>query len=256
MQDARPLYLTGAIAGALVALAGLFWPGSDLDTGDLAAARVNGHAISRHDLDLALEAMARDSRNPLPEDAELYALSRLIDEELLFQRALELELPRNASTIRRSVVIAMIDSIIAQADRDPTESELRTLFDTEGDRFSGETLLRIDWRSGPADSDALTRPAAHPPDRLISASDLRRYLGEELALAALTLDINTPSDPILIGDRRHQLTLLERSEPGTPRFERHREAVEALWRERAQEEALEAYLAELRARADIAVHAE
>lgn len=254
MQIPRLVFAAGAAAGAGLALAGLFLPGDPrLDAADPAVARINGHAISAHDLNLALEAMAADSRNPLPGDARAHALSRLIDEELLFQRAIELDLPRNASTIRRSVVIAMIDAVIARADREPQEAELIALFEAEPERFGGEPRLQVEWESAPAGTSDFRRPPAHPPARLMSATDLRRYLGEDLTLAALTLQRGETSDLIAIGDRIHRLHLTDRVMPPPPDFDRQREAVLALWRERAQEAALESYLADLRADADIAI---
>lgn len=250
MISARTAWLAGSLGGAALALLSLFMPAGGLPSNDLAVARVNGHAISRNELDLALAAMERDSRNPLPEDARERALGRLIDEELLYQRAIELDLPRNASTIRHSIVIAMIDSIIAQAAVDPGEVELRELFNAEQARFAAEPRLRLDWRAGGLDGD-LSRPAAHPPDRLLSVSNLRPYLGQALVQEAAELRETGDTITVTLGDRRHQVTLLE-YEPGVPStFESRREAVRALWIERAQEEAMETYLDRLRAGADI-----
>lgn len=250
MISARTAWLAGSLGGAVLALFSLFVPDGGLPPDDLAAARVNGHAISRHELDLALAAMERDSRNPLPDDARERALGRLIDEELLFQRAIELDLPRNASTIRHSIVIAMIDSIIAQAASDPDEAELRALFSAEQARFAAEPRLRLDWRSGGLTGE-LSRPAAHPPDRLLSASNLRPYLGAALVQAATEIEAAGETVTVTLGDRRHQLTLLEHEPGELADFESRRDAVTALWIERAQEAALEAYLDRLRAGADI-----
>ena len=248
MPDARLFCLAGAVAGALLTLTTLFWPDTQTGPAGPVAARINGHFITNEDLDLALDAMARDSRNPLSVDASDYALARLIDEELLYQRAIELDLPRNASTIRRSVVIAMIDSILARADLEPDEAELRALFAAEPERFTGETMLRVDWQSGSVDGGDMSRPASHPPDRLVGVSDLRRYLGTDLARAALDLAEGDTADIVGVGDRRHRLTMVERRDPGAPVFEDQRDAVAALWRERREEAALEAYLADLRDR--------
>ncbi|WP_291843451.1 hypothetical protein [Maricaulis sp.] len=256
MADARAACLAGAAGGALLAMATLFWPVSQAGPAGPVVARINGHFITDADLQLALEAMARDSRNDLPEDASSYALARLIDEELLYQRAIELDLPRNASTIRRSVVIAMIDSILARADLEPDQAALRELFAAEPERFSGEPMLRVEWLSGPAAGGPFRRPSAHPPDRLISASDLRRYLGAELAQAALSLAAGETAEIAGEGGRHNRLTILERRDPQPAAFEQQRDAVSALWRERSEEAALEAYLADLRDRAEITIRAD
>lgn len=254
-MDPRLSLLAGSAAGAVLALAAVFWPGENLPAGSPVAATINGHVIPVADVELALEAMARDSRNPLPEDAAQDALDRLIDEELLFQRGVELDLPRNASTVRRTLVLSMIDSITSQADLDATETELRQLFDDNISLFRGEPLLRLEWESAAGLDTGFTRPASHPPDRLIPAGDLRRYLGETVTLTALTLEVGNFSEPFRAGDRWHRLQILERQDQPQPEFETHRDAVEALWQTRAEESALEAYLADLRARADISTQA-
>lgn len=250
-MDPRLSLLAGVASGAVLALAALFWPGEDLPDGSPVAATINGHVIPVADVELALEAMARDSRNPLPRDAARYALDRLIDEELLFQRGVELDLPRNASTVRRTIVLSMIDSITSQADLDASEAQLRELFADNISLFRGEPLLRLEWASAPDPQSGFTRPASHPPDRLIPAGDLRRYLGETVTLTALSLEVGVPSAPFQVGDRWHRLHILERQDHPLPEFDTHRDAVEALWQTRAEEAALEAYLADLRARADI-----
>ncbi len=250
-MDARLSLLAGSAAGAALALAALFWPTPGLPSGGPVAATINGHVIPVSDVELALEAMARDSRNPLPEDAPRHALARLIDEELLFQRGVELDLPRNASTVRRTIVLSMIDSITAQANLNPSDAELRQLFADNICLFRGEPLLRLEWATAPNPQADFTRPAGHPPDRLIRAGDLRRYLGESVTRTALTLETGVASAPFEVGNRWHRLQILERQDPPLPEFETHRDAVEALWRTRAEEDALETYLADLRRRADI-----
>lgn len=256
MISLRQAWLGGVLAGAVLGLTSLFLSDAGLSSADLAVARVNGHPIARHDLDLALEAMARDSRNPLPADAQAHALSRLIDEELLFQRAIELDLPRNAATIRRSIVIAMIDSIIAQADEVPDEAALRALFEREQSRFAGEPRLRVRWLSAVDADGPYSMPAAHPPDRLITVTDLRRYLGEDLVAHALTLEPGAPAPPVRVGERWHVVDVREREQAPGADFATHRGAVSALWRERAEEAALETYLARLRNEAEIRIGSE
>ena len=252
MNHPRLALAAGALGGAALALAGVLWPDqSTLETGAPAAAMVNGQPIPVEDVELALELIGRDSRGEIGEAEAALALERLIDEELLFQRALALDLPRNASTVRRSLVMTMIDLARADAPAQADEAELRAFFEENRAFFAGEDRVRIDWVSAaPGEADAV-RPAAHPPDRLISASDLRRYLGAALSGALAAIEEGDTAGPIEAGGRRHWITVLERRAGRAPEFESVRDEVESLWRERAQEAALEAYLAELRAAADI-----
>jgi hypothetical protein len=249
-------FLAGAIAGAMIAIVSVLWPDqSQLPANGQIAARINGHVIPVRDVELAMEAMARDSRNPLGDDAGQHALDRLVDEELLLQRGLELGLPRNGPGVRRAVVLAMIDTIVANANSEPTPSDLRELFDAEIVLFAAEPRLRVDWRISTQAAIPPTRPASAPPDRLLGATDLRNYLGEGLTRHALQAETGARTGPIEIGGQFHWLTVLERTDPTPPRFESNIERVTALWHERAQEAALEAYLNRLRDQADIETQA-
>lgn len=242
----------GAIAGGVIVLASVLWPGNDvIPEGSDAAVIVNGHPIPVEDVDIALEAIARDSRNPLTPDDTSRAIERLIDEELLFQRGMALDMPRNASNVRRSIVMAMIDFARADAAPLPDNDRLQAFFEENIEFFDAEDRYRVRWESAASRDGARRQPAAHPPNRMLTATDLRRYLGDALTFAVQSANPGETLGPIETGGRFHWLTIEEYAPAGTPRFEDHRRRVEALWQERAEEAALEAYIAELRRTADI-----
>ena len=244
----------GAVTGGAMVLLSVLWTDDEpLEAGSPVAAIVNGQPIPVADVEIALEAMARDSRNALPEDSSQRALDRLIDEELLFQRAIDLDLPRNASTVRRTIVMTMIDLAQSNADLTPDEQDLRALFENNPEFFAAENRYRIRWESAASPEASRARPAAHPPDRMLTATDLRRYLGESLTASVLPLRAGEQIGPVENGGRFHWLSVIEFSAAGQPEFETHRDRVEALWQERAAEAALEAYIAELRREADIRI---
>ncbi|WP_420431843.1 hypothetical protein [Hyphobacterium sp.] len=237
----------GAVAGGILVLAASLWPDrSDVAAGSDAAAIVNGQVIPVEDIEIALEAMARDSRNPLTTDDTVRAIERLIDEELLFQRGLALDMPRNASNVRRTIVMTMIDFARANAEPLPSDAQLRAFFEANIEYFSAEDRYRVSWESAATPDGARRRPAAHPPDRLLTATDLRRYLGDALVFAAQSATPGETLGPVELGGRFHWLTVTEYTPAGVPRFENQRRRIEVLWQERAEEAALEDYLAELR----------
>lgn len=246
----------GALAGAVLAISALLWPEPPASAGMAAAAHVNGHAIPAEDVQLALDAIAADSRNPLAEDAYEHALSRLVDEELLFQRAIELDLPREASNLRRTIVLTMIDSIVQQARAEPEEAELEQFFQDNQALFEGEPLLLVSWRISETEAGERMRPTSHPPGRALTATDLRRYLGRQLTAVAQSLEPGTSAAPVERGGRYHWVTLIERTPAPEASFANQRDAVLALWQDREQERALAAYLANLRRQADIRYTAE
>ncbi|TGY87273.1 hypothetical protein E5163_16300 [Marinicauda algicola] len=250
--DARTGFALGALLGGGLALGALLLPDSALSRlPPSGTVWVNGVPITPDDVELALDAIERDSRNPLQADAREFVLDRLIDEELLFQRAIVLDLPRNESTIRRSIVLAMIDAIIAQAPAEPGDADLRALFEAERSLFTGEAALRVEWRVARSPDGPRLQPAAHPPDRLMTVTELRRVLGPMLTDRLLALDPGGSVGPIEAGGQFHWLTLLDRQSPAPADFERNRDAVAAMWRDRVQAETLERHLERLRSEAEI-----
>ena len=244
----------GAMTGGFLVLVSVLWnQDAPLTAGNSAAAIVNGQPIPVEDIEIALEAMARDSRNALPEDSSQRALDRLIDEELLFQRAVELDLPRNASTVRRTIVMTMIDLAQSNADTTPDEALLREFFANNLEYFVSENRYRIRWDSAASADGERSRPPAHPPNRMLTGTDLRRYLGADLTAIVLEREEGQTVGPIENGERYHWLSVIEFAPADEPGFEANRERVEALWQERAAEESLEAYIADLRRQADIQI---
>jgi len=244
----------GALTGGIMVLVSVLWTETHpVEVGNPVAAIVNGQSIPVEDVEIALEAMANDSRNALPEGSPRRALDRLIDEELLFQQALALDLPRNASTVRRTIVMTMIDLAQTSVTTTADEADLRALFENSPEYFAAENRYLINWESAASPDGDRTRPPAHPPNRMLTATDLRRYLGEDLTAAVLELEGGQNTGPIANGGRYHWLLVIEFEPAGQPNFDDHRGRVEALWLEQAAEAALEAYIADLRHQADIQI---
>ena len=75
---------------------------------------VNDHPIYQSDLDLALEALMMNKRNQITDEEKIIVLERLIDEQLLLQRGLELDLPQTEGMVRKTIVSEMLDKIIVE----------------------------------------------------------------------------------------------------------------------------------------------
>jgi hypothetical protein len=249
-------FLAGAGIGAVIAIGALLWPtDTSLPEGSEIAARINGRVIPVADVEMALEAMASDSRNPLDASDTERALGRLIDEELLLQRGVELGLPYNAPEVRRAIVLAMIDTIVANAGGEPEETQLRDLFEAEPQLFAAEPSLRVSWYMAPrADDSPHVAPAA-PPNVLLRITDLRVYLGTALTRHAMSGEVGEVVGPVEVGGQFHWISIHEKQNFGEPAYEDNVERVTALWHERQQEAALEDYLAQLRSRAEIETQA-
>ena len=79
-----------------------------------AVVMVNDHPIYQSDWDLALEALSMNKRNQITEEDKIIVLERLIDEQLLLQRGLEIDLPQTEGMVRKTIVSSMLDKIIVE----------------------------------------------------------------------------------------------------------------------------------------------
>jgi parvulin-like peptidyl-prolyl isomerase len=115
----------GAAAGILVAVASVIRPSGDALPAD-AVATVNDRIVSAEELDRAIGLLARDKRNEMTDEDRAYILSRLVDEELLVQRGIEIGLVESDQAVRKAIVKAMMDSILLDAESDkPPAAALR-----------------------------------------------------------------------------------------------------------------------------------
>ena len=108
----------GAAAGLLCAAVGLLRPAAppvEMVAAD-AVARVNGTAIRRADYERLLAGLQRDTRTPIDDKSRARILDRMIEEELLVQRALELGLATVDRRVRANLTSSLIASIVTEAD--------------------------------------------------------------------------------------------------------------------------------------------
>jgi hypothetical protein len=248
-----------------------------------AVAVVDGRPLPRADYERRLTALANDRRARLDAGERRRVLERLIDEELLFGRALELELPSRDATARKDLIRGVVDAIVANAPADaPTEAELRALYDADRGFFAPEARLRVrslwfrvvdpletaaaEARAGmalealragePVDAVAARRADGEPraiPGVPLPLAKLVEYLGPSAARAAGELEAGNVSEPIRTATGIRLVLLVERSLPTRVRFEDLRPRVLAEWRRRHDERALEAVLADLRGTARIEI---
>ena len=285
MSERRPIALltAGALLGLAVAAAGLLAQtrvASEVPDG--AVASVNGTAVRRADYERAVEALATDSRNAIDDADKRHVLDRLVDEELLVQHALELGLARQDRRVRGDLVTAVIESVTADAgQREPDAEELRAFFDANRDYFARPGRLHVEqvfvrsnddadasalgrardvatrWRDGASAAELQQTvgdgPVAKLPDAPLPAAKLREYLGPAAVETAAALAPGEVADPVRAAGGYQVLRLVAREPNRVPELAELESEVRAEWRRRAGDEALRAYLDELRRRAAINV---
>jgi hypothetical protein len=223
--------------------------------------------------------LAADKRSPLSADDRLFALDRLIDEELLIMRGIELGLPVTSPEIRKTIAAAVIAQIVAEAEATtPDEAALRRLYQTDSEYFTPTARYWLRWWRIPgsdteAEHKAATayeqlstnmpiaavmqstglQPESLLPDQMLPFNKITDYLGPLLAQQASELRPGEFSRPIGSGGSFHILYLLARQEAVLPVFEKVRPMVEAEYLRRSGGDALREYLAWLRGRTEIIV---
>ena len=279
------LLAIGAGAGVALAATGLVASsvtrGRGLPPG--AVARVNGALVRGDDYARSLDALERDRRaGREPADRRL-VLGRLIDEELLVQRGLELGLARQDARVRRDLTAAVIDAVVTEhEDGTPSDAELEAFYRRERDFFARPGRLRIrqlwcraDTAADAPSAEARARAAAASlragedfagvrarlgdpeiaplPDALLSPAKLLDHLGPTALRAALELEAGAVSDPVRSATGYHVLQVIEREAEWVPPRAEIADEVVAEYRRRRGERALRAYLDALRARAEVEI---
>jgi hypothetical protein len=282
----RWLLGVGAALGLAFATAGVLEsvPGSS-DVPQGAAAVVNGTVIRDTNYQRALSALARDRRDPLSDADRVHILNRLIEEELLVQRATELGLDRTDPVVRNTLVSAMIETIVAGVGQtEPAAEDVAAFYEANREFFARTDRYWVRQLRFPvtrADDGSTNEPDARAraeeatrrlrggetlsvlsreldaggvlplPDGYLPASKLREYLGPTPALAASAMQTGEVSEPIRGGSAYHVLQMVERvTSPPLP-LEAVESQVRAEMRRRAGDESLRSYLENLREDADV-----
>jgi hypothetical protein len=282
-RSARLGLAAGAALGIVLAAVGIVTSGgegADLPAG--AVAVVNGHPIARESFARFAAAVAAE-RKVLTLDAETRhrLLERMLDEELLLQRGIELGLHRAEPTARGSIVSALVASVTADAElAEPEESELRA-FHAENEalfRRPERVSLAVVFVSGDGQPDVTAferarkleeqlragaafesvraqadEPALRLPRGPLPLETVREYLGPTVARAAAGLDTGEVSVPLRSGSGYQVLLMRERIPGATASFDEMRAQVRAEVLRSRGDQALRDYLLELRESADLRI---
>lgn len=265
------LLVGGAICGVVLAAVRLVH-GADAAPLDAdAVAIVDGRPISRARYERALEAVATDRRGGtlLPGDRRR-VLERLVDEELLVGRAIELGLPASDPAVRADLVRSMIEAIEASAAGEaPDEAALRAFHAAEAWRFRGSPRSTIEhaWFSDDREgAEARARAAAasdgplagDPPPLPLPAGPLAmrtltQRLGPTAARGVAELEVGATGGPWRARGGWHVARLVARHEGEVAPFEEIAEHVREEHRRVRAEAALRAFLDERREASQVVV---
>ncbi len=284
-RTARWLLAAGAAGGVLLTAVGILSSseaGAPPPPGAIAV--VDGTPISRETFARFAGAVAAERKETsLDAETRRRLLLRMIDEELLLERGIELGLHRLEPTARRSVVSALIASVTGEAELDePDDDVLRAFYEENQERFArpgrvelDSALVRVGERPDPVafrEAEEIARrlragepfaevasaladaPVAPLPAGPLPVETLRKYLGPTPARTATLLQPGEVSDPTRGSAGYYVLSLRDRLPGDVAPFEEVREQVRAEYLRSVGETALRDYLAELRESADVRIY--
>jgi len=275
------LLVVGALLGMVLTAWGLVGSSAPPQRLKGAVAVVNGQPLARETFDRLVAAVAQERHTvALSLEDRQRILDRLVDEELLLQYGLGLGLARHEPTARRVILQSVIASVTGAAEAaDPSEADLREYYARNPDRFvrSGRMVLEVaavplagrtepeaqrlaaraaaalaDGRSLEALRSELPAVTAPPlPGGPLPAETIRRYLGPTAAVRARALAPGEVSAPFRASTRVLVLRLVERTPERVPEFDAVSDQVRAEWVRSRGEAALDRFVADLRAAADL-----
>ena len=276
------LLIAGAAIGLALATAGLIeTPQSSGELAQDGAATVGERSIRRVDYLRVLAGVENDMRSPIDDAMRRRVLDRMIDEELLVQRALDLGLAVIDRKVRGDLTSGLIDSIVNEADaEEPNEREVARHYEENVDFFTRPGRIRaqtlffssrrdVTPRAVPAaeraaeaarrlaeagsgadlalvESELADRQVSPLPNALLPASKIRDYVGPTLLQKIEQLEVGAWSAPIENAENFYLAQMIEREPKIVPPLSEIAELVRQDLKRRRGDEALRDYLSGLR----------
>lgn len=270
-KDLRLLFAGAAIGLVAAAFGILRQESSDPDLPEYAVAIVNGAIISRDAFERA-KSIVNSTADGVQAGEDTAVLQQLVHDELLVQRALELGMTASDLAVRQSLIDSLVASVTAEADAaNPTDDELARHLETHAERFSFTSRIAIEaWQSDKESaaqqfaeqlrSNQQTETTADVdqmqdlPSDLIPIDVAVDYVGPGIAAAAASMPEG--SSAVFARRGRWLVIRLRAKERGVVTdVSRIRNRVLIDYRRQLAEDALEAYLQDLRSRSEITTSA-
>ena len=237
------------------------------------AAKIEDTSIPMEKYLVQLEGLAKDKRSPMTQSDKEYVLERMIEEELLIKRALDLGMLDNNPMARGTIVQQMIKTIISENQRyEVTEEELKEFFEQNTGFFTKSSRLRIrqiyfseedfkeltfeesykaydlllEGKSFDEVSKFGSISALKIPNSLMTLSKVREYVGPSIMNIASSLAPGSFTRPIKVSGGYKIIYLLEKELADKPTFNRIKDSVLAEFLKRRDDNSLREYLDNLK----------
>jgi hypothetical protein len=182
-----------------------------------AVALVNDMTISEDQYIKYISTLGIDVLDENDEELLEIVLEKMIEEELLLQKGIELELHKFDIQIRKAIIQQVINSVLLQNKEEVTEKELREYYENNKNKYQLSKLIHLDIiflkSQREEDINSLleaistigfveSKKQFHQelffsiPDRLISIKDCIQLLGTNICKDIFELNLNDISNPI------------------------------------------------------------
>lgn len=237
------------------------------------AAKIEDTSIPMEKYLTQLDGLSKDKRSPLTQKDKEYVLERMIEEELLIKRAIDLGMLNDNPMARGTIVQQMIKTIIAENARyEISDSELESFFLENSGFFTKSSRLRIqqiyfsneqlkddslvvakkayDLLKRGDDFESVSKlgspSALKIPNSLMTLSKVREYIGPSLMNLARELEINSFTSPIEVSGGYKIIYLIDKEMASPPKFNDIKASVSSEFLKRKDDQSLRSYLENLK----------
>lgn len=237
------------------------------------AAKIEDTSIPMEKYLTQLDGLSKDKRSPLTQKDKEYVLERMIEEELLIKRAIDLGMLNDNPMARGTIVQQMIKTIIAENARyEISDSELESFFQENSGFFTKSSRLRIqqiyfsneqlkddslvvakkayDLLKRGDDFESVSKlgspSALKIPNSLMTLSKVREYIGPSLMNLARELEINSFTSPIEVSGGYKIIYLIDKKMASPPQFNDIKASVSSEFLKRKDDQSLRSYLENLK----------
>ena len=237
------------------------------------AAKIEDTSIPMEKYLTQLDGLSKDKRSPLTQKDKEYVLERMIEEELLIKRAIDLGMLNDNPMARGTIVQQMIKAIIAENARyEISDSELESFFQENSGFFTKSSRLRIqqiyfsneqlkddslvvaikayDLLKRGDDFESVSKlgspSALKIPNSLMTLSKVREYIGPSLMNLARELEINSFTSPIEVSGGYKIIYLIDKEMASPPQFNDIKASVSSEFLKRKDDQSLRSYLENLK----------
>jgi len=270
----------GMVLGLVAAIVSVLNPEWQQEPNVQVVASVNGTPITREKYLSHLQALSTDKKDPITKADSHYVLERIIEEELLVQRGLEVGLLDSDKRTRAAMVNAMISMTTATAEAtEPNLEQLNEFLADNIDYFTPSARLRVRQILIGGEQAATNAQHAYQllqigtpfdtvakrfgktaalslPNTLLPPTKLREYVGPAMAQRLQQAEAGFISKPQLSGPDYRLFVLVEKTEGQRPLLADIRPQVEAEYVRRSGDRSLREYLEWLKGRAEISYPSE